>query len=205
MGHPAKVPTSQAIGKQAKRFQNYDQLKQEDRNMRGFRALLLAAIFMGRACGQDSPCRLPAPLARVVTENWKGWRLMQLSDLRSDDQRIWRRKWGERCPGLASGHFVHPGSLSYAVSLIDPKESRQAIILATPIDGGSFTIHTLSPPSRVLAFSVLHTLPAGKYQEVEDEREVRTKLDSVAYETIEAGMVMFYEDHGLFRSLQLSN
>lgn len=180
---------------------------EEARTLKCLRVLIFAAVFFcGVSCayGQNSPCKLPAPLGHQVAQSWKGWRLMQLSDLRADDQDLWRKKWGNRCPGLASGHFVNPDSLVYAVSLVDPKGSRQAIILASPRSDGSFTTQVISPASRFAAFSVVHTLPPGRYNEVEGGRKVRTKLDSIAYETIEAGMVMFYEENGKFRMLQLS-
>jgi hypothetical protein len=171
--------------------------------VRNLSSLMLLVLCLGSAYGQNSRCELPAQLSRTLARQWKGWRLMQLSDLRRDDQNLWVKKWGSLCPGLAAGHFLSSKATDDAISLIDPENEEQAVILATPQDHGGFVTQIISPPSRVAAYAVVHALPPGKYSEVEGGSTVNTSLDSIAVETIEAGMTMFYENRGSFHSLEL--
>lgn len=166
-------------------------------------AWMLVVLCLGSAYGQNRRCELPARLNQTIATQWKGWRLMQLSDLSHDDQGLWLKKWGALCPGLATGHFMNSTSTEIAVSIIDPRTGEQAVMLATPEDHTGFVTQIISPPSRVAAYAVIHALPPGKYSEVEGGPTVDTKLDSIAVETIEAGMTMFYENRGSFHSLEL--
>jgi hypothetical protein len=169
--------------------------------------VILIASFLAvcpcSAHGQIRLCKLPTQLGRTLADYWKGWSPLQFDDLRPEDQALWQKKWGNACPGLVKGHFVHSGKLAYALSLIDRKNDEQ-LILAVPAKDGTFKTLVLVAPSKVAAFSVVYALPPGKYPEVETGRTVQTKLDSIAYETIEAGMMMFYEEKGSFRSVVLS-
>lgn len=159
---------------------------------------------MGAAYGQISPCTLPPQMDRSIREHWKGWRAMQLSDLNPDDQRLWVGHWGKLCPGIANGHFFDLHNIDYAISLINPENHEQAIVIAKSNTNGKYSIRVISPPEAVPNFAVIHTLPPGTYKGVENGPRVTTKLDSIAVEQIEAGMMMFYEKHGSFHSLELS-
>ncbi len=176
------------------------EMKQTVRNLC---SLMLLVVCLGSACAQNSRCELPAQLGQTIASQWKGRRLMQLSDLRRDDQNLWVKKWGSLCPGLAVGHFLDSKATDDAISPINPENEEQAVILATPKDHGGFDTQIISPPSRVAAYAVVHTLPPGRYTEVEGGSTVNTNLDSIAVETIEAAMTMFYEIRGSFHSLEL--
>jgi hypothetical protein len=165
-------------------------------------SIVLVSCLIG-AYGQTTACKLPAPLSQMVADRWRGWSLLQVSDLVPDDQSLWRKDRGRACPGFVSGHFLSLDKLSYAFSLVNRKSDEQQVILAVPMNG-VFETHILDGPSQVARFSVIHDLPPGKYTEVEGGRTVRTTLDSIAYETIEAGETMFYEERGSFHSLTLS-
>ena len=165
---------------------------------------IFVILCLSSAYGQSSRCELPKSVSQTVARRWDGWNLLQVQDLRPDDQHLWRKKWNDACPSVVKGHFLASSKLSYAFSLINRKDNQQQVILATPAGGGSFNFQTLSKPTHVAGFAVLYRLQPGTYQEVEGGRTVRTKLDSIADETIEAAVVMFYEEQGSFHSMLLS-
>jgi len=51
---------------------------------------------------------------------------------------------------------------------------------------------------------VVWIAPAGVYEEVESDRKVKTAWPVMMYETIGAGIMACYWDHGSFKSLLIS-
>src|SRR5436190_11216140 len=73
-------------------------------------------------------CVLPQPVQAALVDKWSGWRLLQLADLRSDDQMLWRDHPlnGKHCPGMNQGKFdgLHTGFLFTLV-----RESEEQVVL----------------------------------------------------------------------------
>src|SRR5438067_10268152 len=124
------------------------------------------------ALATPTECALPRPVQAALGHKWSGWRLLQLADLRSDDQTLWRDHPvnGKHCPGMNQGKFdgLRTGLLFTLVT----EAEEPVVIVATP-NGGRFTITILAKPMKVPYFSVVNVFPPGKYKDVYTGRETQ--------------------------------
>lgn len=131
------------------------------------------------------------------------WRLLQLRDLRSDDQTLWRERPlnGKLCPGVNQGKFdgLHTG---FVFTLV--RKSEQVVMVATP-DGDSYTTTVLAKPIKVPYFSVVNVFPPGKYKDFYTGRATQIRADSAAVEANEASITLFYFEGGRWKSLLISD
>ena len=171
------------------------------------RNLCLTVVFCFApipALATPTECVLPRPVKVCFGDKWSGWRLLQLADLRSDDQTLWRDHPlnGKHCPGMNQGRFdgSHTGFL---FTLIRESEE-QVVIVATP-DDDSYIFTVLAKPTKVPYFSVVNVFPDGKYKDVYTGRATEIRADSAAIEAIEASITLFYFEGGRWKSLQLSD
>jgi hypothetical protein len=156
------------------------------------------------ALATPTECVLPWPVQAALGDRWSGWRLLQLADLRSDDQTLWREHSlnGKHCPGMNQGKFdgLHTGFLF----ALGRESEEEVVIIATP-NGDSFTITVLAKPMKVPYFSVVNVFPPGKYKDFYTGRAIQVRADSAAMEAIEASITLFYFERGRWQSLQLSD
>lgn len=149
-------------------------------------------------------CTLPQPVQAALDDKWRGWRLLQLADLRSDDQTLWREHPlnGKLCPGVNQGKFdgLHIG---FVFTLVRNSEE-QVVMIATP-NRGSYTTTVLTKPMKVPYFSVVNVFPPGKYKDFYTGRATQIRGDSAAVEAIEASITLFYFDGGRWKSLLISD
>ncbi len=167
----------------------------------GFVLLMLAG-----SCFAASPtcaAKLPKSVIEVIQKRWPGWTIVDVMDLRSDNQTLWKKAHGTCCPGVVVGHF-EGNSTSYAVTLFRGKKTLdQVLLVIKPEAQGEPRVFVLSAPQTVAYLSVIHKVPPGTYDDVEGGT-VRIRRDAIEYEAIEAGSVTYYFEGGRFRSLQTS-
>jgi hypothetical protein len=166
--------------------------------------LLLGVGFLARAQEQSRKFdALPSSVRAAVEEKYPGWRLVQVSDLRSDDQTLWKKSHGAKCPGLAVGHYENGSDNSYAITLFQKAPKlRQLLVVITP-GLPSPKLHVLSGPQEVAYLSVVSKLPPGSYSDAEG-KPVKIGKESISYEAIEAGAITYYYSDGGYRSVQSS-
>ncbi|MFZ0308674.1 MAG: hypothetical protein WCC89_04140 [Candidatus Sulfotelmatobacter sp.] len=156
------------------------------------------------ALATQTECALPMPVQDALREEWRGWRLLKLADLRIDDQTLWREHPlnGKHCPGINEGKFdgLHT---SFVFTMVrEPGE--QVVMVAIP-SGQSFTVTVLAKPIKVPYFSVVNVFPPGKYKDFYTGRATRIRADSAAIEAIEATITLFYMEGGRWKSLLISD
>jgi hypothetical protein len=166
--------------------------------------VVLLFVLTGAAFAAPLQCALPGAVQASLDERWSGWRLLQLADLRSDDQSLWQehRLNGKRCPGVNEGKF--DGERMSLVFTLIRRPNEQVVLVATP-NGDSFKVASLAPPQRVAYFSVVNVFPPGKYKEFYTDRRVRIPNQSAAVEAIEHSITLFYIDKGRWKSLLISD
>jgi hypothetical protein len=156
------------------------------------------------ALATTTECVLPRPVQAALGDKWSGWRLLQLADLRSDDQTLWREHPlnGKHCPGMNRGKFdgLRTGFLFTLVT-----ESEEQVVMVAIPNGDSFTITVLAKPMKVPYFSVVNVFPPGRYKDFYTGRATQVHADSAAIEAIEASITLFYFEGGRWKSLQLSD
>src|SRR5215472_4618198 len=99
--------------------------------------IVLLALAEGLAAhAQEQSCEfgaLSATVRATLQDKYPGWKIVELSDLRSDDQTLWKKAHPGQCPGLAVGHFENDNEKSYAITLFKrlPK-LHQLLVVVTP-------------------------------------------------------------------------
>lgn len=160
---------------------------------------LAVVIFSFFPCFAAPVCRLPQKIQVAIASHYPGWRLLQLSDLVSDDQSSWQEAHPHDCPGLIEGHFTGAVEHSTVFAIISTKRNKEVILLARETNLELLTV--LAPTDGTSL--VLHRLPAGEYSEFDSTKSLRTHWDGVGIEKIEAGEMLRYWDGHSFRTIYL--
>jgi hypothetical protein len=163
--------------------------------------LCVAAI---PALATPRQCALPELVRAALGEKWRGWRLLQLSDLRSDDQKLWREHPvnAKHCPGLTQGKFDGEHT-SFLFTLVRNSDE-QVVMIATP-DEKLYKITVLVPATKVPYFSVVNVFPPDKYKDFYSGKQVQIRTASAAVEAIEHSITLFYMNEGKWKSLLISD
>lgn len=61
---------------------------------------------------------LPKELIGRLQVSYKNWKVLEVSDLVSDDQEIWKKTWSKYCRGVAVASFSGSEKTFYAIALI---------------------------------------------------------------------------------------
>jgi hypothetical protein len=153
-----------------------------------------------QACGEEA---LLAPIRSLVQEKYPNWRIVQVPNLRSADQALWRKSHHTQCPGLVSGHFESDTAESYAITLFRKDQKLRQVLIVVTMEGSAPRLHVLSPVQEVAFLSVISKLPPGRYPDAEG-KPFKIGKESISYEAIEAGAVMYFYRNGVYQSLQSS-
>jgi hypothetical protein len=153
---------------------------------------------------------MPAQVREMLRSKFAGWRPKQLSDMGADGQKVWLQgSSGKSCPGIAIGRFESATELSYAFLLLrnsDPTHGYQIVIFSKQRDGGTYTSnlldHSDAEPDSSL---VISKADPGVFSDLESEKSIRTKLDSVIVEWLEKGAVLYYWNADRYRRIVISD
>ena len=173
------------------------------------RTIYLAVILLGlmsgtravaKECGSNA---LPPAAQKLLGQRLMSWKIVTVSDLSTDDQKLWSENYDDKCPGIVEGNFVT--AHSFAVSLIRQEKAvlLQTLVLLEPSPDG-YVLRTLSEPSQTAVPNVLLKFPPGLYRDAERTRSVQTKLDGVGYIKLEAAGTLYYKTPHGFKSLDVS-
>jgi hypothetical protein len=173
--------------------------------------LIVAIAVAAPAVAQSSNCMirdLPKGIADVVSSKYRDWKLEQTSDLGSDDHELWAKAHGNLCPGIASGHFESNDRITYAVLLLKKNPPRQGykFLLFNENRFGVFESVVLDQvEGKNAGQPVISRVPPGEYSDPETGKSVKTKLDSVLLEWIEAAAQLYYWSGSKYHKLQVED
>lgn len=149
------------------------------------------------SCGQGT-------VDESLQKSFPGWRIVSLEDLRLDDQGLWAKAHSDDCPGVASGHFQSRTSQALAVTAFRASDGGlQQMLLVANTNDGKYTLRVLDSPQKVAYLSVVSRVPSGEYSG-STGKKVKVQGDSILYEAIESGSVLYYFEHGKYRSESLA-
>lgn len=171
-------------------------------------SLFLSLLCCGMVLRAD-PCNISREsLARLLARSAPGWRILELTDLESDDQKIWAEAHPDQPPGILSGRFTSDKEETCALLLtkrLTPKRSRvQERLVLLERAGGRYRLRPIAKSNSARAHSVIHKAPAGMYSSAEGGDRISIQFDGIVYERLEAGALLYYWKAGRFRSLQLT-
>jgi hypothetical protein len=139
-----------------------------------------------------------------LQKSFPGWRIVSLEDLRLDDQGLWAKAHPGDCPGEASGHFQSKTSQALALMAFRASDGGlQQMLLVASANDGKYSFQVLDGPQKVAYLSVVSRVPPGEYSG-STGKKINVQSDSILYEAIEAGSVLYYFEHGKYRSENLA-
>ena len=136
----------------------------------------------------------------AVSKQFNAWQVVTVNDLRPEDQKLWKQAHGEACPGYAEGNFQSGDRKSFAVTVFQKHPTLRQMLVVVNFKDKVPVITLLSKAQAVAYLSVVSQLPPGKYPAV-DESAITLSRDSISYEAIEAGVLIFYFKNGTYRSI----
>jgi hypothetical protein len=154
---------------------------------------------------RQEACRLPKTAKAVLAGKLPDWTIVSRSDLTEHDRVLWSAKHSHFCPGVAVGDYFGNRNPSFAVTLINrqPTKMFQTLIVLKP-NNGSYELIELSKPQEASRALVVFRLGPGVFEDIETGERSKITSDSVAYEYIEAGMLIYAWQGGKFRQIQVS-
>ena len=82
-------------------------------------------------------------------------------------------------------------------------DSLQQMLLIANSSNGKYKISVLNGPQKVAYLSVISKLPPGEYPDTDGEK-LKVGSESILYEAIEAGSILYYFQNGRYKSETIS-
>jgi len=166
--------------------------------------ILLA--FVPVSLAQSDRCDLlPLQAKGLLDQRFPDWRPKYLSDLSGYDKKLWLETHPKECPGIAVGHFEQPDRAGYAVLLVPKSGHTASKIIVLSKGSDEYAVRLLDHAEGSTSGLVISKEPHGTYSEFGDTKSVRLKLDGVNVEWLEKSSVLYYWEHGKYRSIQTSD
>ncbi|HET9281511.1 MAG TPA: hypothetical protein VFR24_06075 [Candidatus Angelobacter sp.] len=169
--------------------------------------LLSGTLLRAQTADLHSACEneLPGQAQKVVAKKLKHWKVLTVADLPVDDREIWEDDYDEKCPGITTGQFGPNNSRAYAVTLVRSMNGAlyQTLVLVAE-KNQRYQVTTLSRSQKITRPSIVRRLPGGTYSSAEGEMQIDATSDVIAYETIEAGTIIYYWNNGKYKNLIIS-
>jgi len=171
--------------------------------------LLGYAVLSGTASASrmQSPeeCRLPAIANSILTKSFPGWTVVSASDLTENDRVFWNSKHPYECPGVAIGDYFGSQNPAYAVTLIrhEALKTLQTLVVLRPRNG-TYELIELSKPQEASRVLVTFRVKPGLFKDIETGDNIKSGSDSIAYEDIAAGVLVYAWHRDKFREIQVS-
>jgi hypothetical protein len=167
--------------------------------------LWLAALFFPLALwiAPASAACSQGQVGDSLQKAFPGWRIVSLEDLRRDDQGLWAKEHPGDCPGIASGHFQSKTAQAFVLTVFKESDGGlQQMLLIANVTDGQYKISVLNGPQKVAYLSAVSRVPPGEYSASTGEK-IKVRGDSILYEAIEAGSVLYYFEDGKYKSENL--
>lgn len=175
--------------------------------------LCLGFCTESRAADPCDTSVLPKEIQVNLQRNYPDWQPERLEQLYEDDRKFWTEKYGNRCPGIAIGHFESKTELSYALLLVSkPDRKRDGLrflVFSRTAGSAECAVRVISKYDTGSFYEgsdhVIFAVPAGHYEEAVGPRKVTTDLDGIWYEIMEKGAILYYWKSGRYRELVTSD
>jgi len=186
--------------------------------LKSFRLALLLFLFLlttkvAFAEQGSSVCAinvLPGNLSEIVQTQFVGWRIKQTEDLESHLRQLWMKSKGNRCPGIASGHFLKMDKRTFAVLLVPeaPDQKGYKVVVFAEPDGklqASQAIMVADVKDQSGEDIAIYRVPPGVYSSPENDNRIRSHLDGLQVERMEVTTTVYFWRNNHFDSLTLSD
>jgi hypothetical protein len=192
------------------------------KNARSFAAIrstmVLALVLtgFGAQARVANPCDvsiLPKEIQTTLNRTYADWQPEKFENLYEDDRHFWTEAHPDDCPGIAIGHFESKTELSYALLLISKPDRKRPglriLVFSHPAPTAPYVAHVISKWDTGTfhdgSDQVIATVPPGRYEEVMGPKKVQSDLDSISYEVMEKGSILYYWKNGRYHELTTSD
>ena len=169
------------------------------------------AVLTKFACATDkvnhsTVCHLPKTAEGVLEAKMPGWKIVSPSDLTEHDRALWSAKHSHVCPGIANGDYFGDRHVSYAVTLINrqPTKVLQTLVVLKPHDD-SYELIELSKAQEASRVLVVFRQRPAAFEDIEAGETTKITSDSIAYEDIAAGMLVYAWYNDKFKEIHVSD
>jgi hypothetical protein len=151
-------------------------------------------------------CNLPKTAEGVLEAKLPGWRIVSPSDLTEHDKVLWNAKHSYVCPGIANGDYFGDRHVAYAVTLINrqPTKMLQTLVVLKPHDG-SYELIELSKAQEASRVLVVFRQRPAAFEDIDAGGRTKITSDSIAYEDIAAGMLVYAWYNDKFKEIHVSD
>jgi hypothetical protein len=153
--------------------------------------LMILAIAVGAVPGiaQAEPCvpSLPSVGTQLLASAYPGYRMLQLSDLNSDDQELWKNAYQNACPGIVQGAFTgRKGAYAVLLVPVKPDNAETRAVLLQPKDDGGLTQKKIFAERRAGNLPVIRRADPGIYEDVLKQTKINAPNDVILIEHLES-------------------
>jgi hypothetical protein len=167
---------------------------------------VLTALGCVAPAHADADCnKLPPEVADYLRAN-SGWKIVQFSDLVSDDQALWNQYSRGQCPGMTLVDFDGSGKKFHALALLQ-RSNGQLLekVVVFRLSKRGLEEHILSEAGPASRADVIYRVGPGKTHEWDNSKEFLVPHDSLIYEHMESAARQYYYSRGKFRYVQTSD
>jgi hypothetical protein len=157
--------------------------------------VLLCLIAFAVPLAAQNECNLPPSLNSAIERQWRGWHVLRIADLTSEDQNLWTYARGRVCPGASKGHFLDAQTFAYAIAVV---RGKQESVLVAPESASKWLLSVVTPPTRVGRFRVIWLAKPGTYTDKLTGRKTQAFRDAIGFEEIGAGVTVFIRQKNRF-------
>ncbi|ESQ87690.1 hypothetical protein ABAC460_18630 [Asticcacaulis sp. AC460] len=165
-----------------------------------FRPIALAAALCAFVVTPAmADCTVDDPKVKAYLSTLPGWHVITNADLYADDAALWKEHRGNACPGLARVDLQGEGRTSYGLVILS-KDRMRMVVLVDAKSG--FTEHILFDGP--LDHMVVHTEAPGPAYEFETREKIQIPNQSLVFEKLEVGAVLYYWRNGKLEEIIVS-
>jgi hypothetical protein len=146
-------------------------------------------------------CVPTSPTVKIYLATLPGWHIVTETDLRTDDQALWRQHHSGACPGLAKADLKGDGGASYGLVLRSGERIRKVILVS---DNRVLREH-LVIKHRTGAIPVVHVAEPGPAYEFETRKRHDIAHQSLVFETMEASATQYYWHDGKLKDVLITD
>jgi hypothetical protein len=164
-----------------------------------FRLNILLAVLAGvgasattakAAVQQIGPCQLPADLQKTVAAAYPGRKIVEFSDLNSDDKALFQKEHHDACPGAVQLDFYGDGKPTMALALTTPNalKGKTELVVAHQIDSvwKTETLETTDGSA-----PVVWSEKPGTYEGLYKEKKIRAKYPVIVFCGYESWAILY--------------
>lgn len=118
----------------------------------------------------QSPCSVPDSLQKAIVTKYGHARILQSSDLSTEDREMFAKDHGVRCPGLTPVDFYGNGKPTWAVILLISSPKPRAELILAHESGNGFEIKSLDNANQEAA--VVWSQAPGNYKDIETGKTI---------------------------------